>query len=256
FVAAAQVLVNSDIKVSANSVNAAQLPTITNLLTNGSFTTSTPGEAAPTGWTVGGTNRIYSGARGADGDGGVSMGFGTGFNDISARSFITQTISTEIGKSYTFQVEAYGWSSGQDSAVTLSAYDGASAAGTATVSENFVCGPDQASETHNNQGRTYSITFTAQSTSTTVRILDSTAALSVGEDLIVDRAIVFETATGYISGSTGATDTSINDTLFGTSANDKMAGGTGNDTINGQGGTNTALYTGSRSQYTITIASG
>ncbi|PUE44388.1 hypothetical protein B9Z45_16680, partial [Limnohabitans sp. 2KL-17] len=253
FVAAAQVLVNSDIKVSANSVNAAQLPTITNLLTNGSLATSS-------GWTV--SSGASSPAptwetasfRGTDGDNAPS------FNSAGSATggYIYQNIVTEVGKTYTFQVNAYGVElNSTNSALTLTAFAGSNLGGGELSSDTFTCGPDESgTANHTNTGRVYSIKFVATSTSTSVRILDATSVASLGEDLVVDRAIVFETDTGYISGSTGATDTPINDTLLGTSANDKMAGGTGNDTINGQGGTNTALYTGSRSQYTITIASG
>ncbi|WP_404811428.1 calcium-binding protein, partial [Gemmobacter serpentinus] len=43
-----------------------------------------------------------------------------------------------------------------------------------------------------------------------------------------------------------------NDRILGGAGNDSMAGGAGNDTIDGGAGTDTAVYSGTRSQYTIT----
>ncbi len=45
-----------------------------------------------------------------------------------------------------------------------------------------------------------------------------------------------------------------NDSLTGNDADNSFTGGKGNDTIDGQGGANTAIYTGTRSQYNVTVS--
>ncbi len=50
--------------------------------------------------------------------------------------------------------------------------------------------------------------------------------------------------------------TALNDTIIGNNSNNQLTGGAGNDTIDGGTGTDVAVFTGSRSQYTVSTDNG
>ncbi|PUE47840.1 hypothetical protein B9Z45_16250, partial [Limnohabitans sp. 2KL-17] len=240
-----------------SSAPAYSLAAPVNLLSNGSFSNSTfvsGTNSSAANWTLSPTNApVFPPGRGTDGDIAANFNYGK-----PSGGFMYQTIDTVAGKTYTMQVDAYGADGAfTETQVELAAFNDTNFGVTALSTQTFTGLAIEGSTSSNtNRGTVYAITFTASSTRTSVRIKDATATASDSQDLIVDRVVVFESATGYIAGSNGVNDTSLNDTIKGTSSDDRLMGGTGNDTMDGGEGTDYALYSGNRSEYTISAATG
>ena len=197
-----------------------------NLVTNGDF------ENGFTGWTVlnptGGTAPIvYS--RGTP----LSNGAGLNNNDeTSVGDGIQQSITTTPGEFYDLSMVLFETGGGAaNHTVVVSVLD---AAGEVIASQTYVIGDDSR--------QNLSFAFTATTSTTTIRFVNTTSTSSLTTDVVIDNVSVVARASSVwndsLYGGGG------NDLLFGGLGNDLLDGDAGNDSLTGAEGDDTFLLTG------------
>jgi choice-of-anchor C domain-containing protein len=175
-----------------------------NLLTNGSF------ESGNTGWTI--TGNAGWGNAFAESDGTQQMHFNGGGQ--TPNGVVSQAITTVVGQTYTVMFDLGSHGTGVMQAMRFEAI------GSSTLATSDLESISAATADH----RTFTYTFTANSTSTTIRFTDlSEAALSASTDMLLDNVRLYDTpstlsiaenaAAGTVVGRVGGSDLDPNDDL-------------------------------------------
>jgi choice-of-anchor C domain-containing protein len=209
-----------------------------NLVYNGSFELAAGGSGVnPAGWVMSGTTTDGAfNVAGRPTEGSNAYAFGGWGNN--AGGTLSQSINTVAGQTYTLSFDLSrtnaDLSAGQLQALVL---DGT----TALVNQTAVI---------NALGKqTFSYTFTATSSSTTLRFTDRTVLMPTDSDLDFDNVRVYLTTGGNdaLIGGAGS------DSIFGGGGNDTIDGGAGSDFIDGGAGTDTATYSNSTAGVTVNL---
>ncbi|MBU6240025.1 MAG: DUF4347 domain-containing protein, partial [Planctomycetes bacterium] len=208
-----------------------------NLVYNGSFELGGTGYGStPTGWTKTGTasdgvdttaNRITEGSR--------YYVFGGWVGAVQGGT-ISQTINTVAGTAYTLSFDL----SQQDPAVGRLQTTVTSGGSTLLSNQEAISG----------QRLSFSYTFVATSSSSTISFSDVTTNITTEYDLALDNVRLFEVAGGADTLIGGSGD----DVLYGGGGNDFISGGPGADYIDGGPGTDTLSYFGSTAGVNVNLS--